>query len=99
MSQVIKNPSPKGRFVTGPALVTAHRKLWEDPQLQMSLDFAMLQYQASLTENMPTDTVSAASVGLRMKGAMEFLTVFRLLAETPNLPAKADNRSNLDHHA
>ena len=63
MSQVIKNPSPKSRFQENPQNVTKHRELLELPQLQRSLDAAMLQYQAALTNNMPSDLSGASAVG------------------------------------
>ncbi len=99
MSTIIKNPSPKARFVSSPTLVKSHRDLLADNQLQMSMDFALLQYQATLTNNMPSDMAGAAAVGLRLLGAQEFVSTFRLLAETANLPAPAKNNGNLDHSA
>ena len=74
-----------------------HRKLLESDQLQMSLDFAMLQYQAMVANAMNSNMESSAAAGLRLLGAQEFLATFRLLAESANLPPKPTNRTNLDH--
>lgn len=98
MSQVIKNPSPKSRFQENPQNVTKHRELMELPQVQRSLDAAMLQYQAALCNAMPSDINGAAAVGLRILGAQEFLAIFRLISE--NYVPEGNNtasKANLEH--
>lgn len=99
MSQVITNPSPKARFLSVKANVARHRELWENPQLQYSMDTALNQYQAMLTKGMGSDMGAAASVGLRMLGAQEFCTIFKLLAEEPLADHKPAVTTNLDHKA
>lgn len=100
MSEIIRVLSPKARFLENPQNPTKHRDLLEVPQLQKSLDAAMLQYEAVLCANMGSNMEAASSVGLRILGAHEFLNIFRVLAETPvEGTSRVPQNANLNHKA
>lgn len=79
------NPSPKTRFQQSGNNVSEHRKLIDLPAFQRGVDMALLQYQATVAEQV-RDGNSAASAGLRLLGVHEFLTTFRLLSEPAEIP-------------
>lgn len=76
--------------------VSTHRDLIQRPDLQRSLDFALLEYQTQVARH--TDSAMAGAGHFRMVGALEFVTVLKTLAETSvALPIKKD--PGLDHKA
>ena len=84
-SQPINNPSPKQRFLSGPAAnVHKHREMVVSDAFEKGADAAMLQYQIALCAQ-AKDGNSAMAAGFRFQGALEFLQAFRLLAETPKI--------------
>lgn len=88
MSQVVTNPSPKSRFQESSQNVSTHRELVGSNALQRALDFALLHYQQNLY-NMHdhTNPELGRLIGTKLVGAMEFVHVFRNLAEAPNPPS------------
>ena len=91
---IVINPTPKARFMADHNSVGHHRAIMSSDHFQQSSDVAMLEYAAQLalrTANMN----DAATMGLKLQGAHEFLQTLRLLAETPRLPAPKVNLDNL----
>ena len=70
------------------ANVQGHHKLLDEPQFELSVQYAMLQYNAQLCEQ-NVDMGAAAGNHFKMRGAQEFLHVLRMLAESPRMPAPA----------
>ena len=78
------NPSPKQRFQQSGDNVGKHRNLIDLADFQRSVDFAMLEYQATLARRV-VDERSALMAGVKLQGALEFLQEFRLLSENPKI--------------
>lgn len=98
MSQIVKNPTPKQRFQSNPKLLTPHRDLVASPAFELSVDYAMLEYERQLSL-VPFDNFNAcAAAHLRKVGAHEFLQVLRNLAES-SVPETPKPIGNLDHRA
>ena len=76
----IVNPTPKMRFMDSNENLSKHRTLVDSKEFQRAEDFAMRQYTIEQM-NRVTDANSAAAAGLKLLGAHEFLTTFRLLSE------------------
>jgi len=91
------NPSPKARFQRIGKAIETHRALIERDDLERGIDYALLEYQRMLA-NMDQSANSAAACHFRMLGALEFLTVFRNLGETAQLPTIVQTPS-LNHKA
>ncbi len=70
--------------------------MMETRPFQRAIDYALLEYQAQLAQEVSSNPQSAAFSGLKMTGAQEFLQTLRLLSETPSLP-KRQPTVNLDH--
>jgi hypothetical protein len=93
------NPSPKTRFQENKNFVEQHRKLIERSDLQVSLDYAMLEYQKQLVATGSLGGNEAAASHFRMLGAHEFVQVFKLLAEQVQQPVPLKTVDNLNHRA
>jgi len=91
----IINPSPKTRFQENKTFVDQHKRLIERSDLQLSIDYAMLQYQAQLTEIVAGGN-EAAAAHFRLMGAHEFVKIFRTLAHEPE-KAVVKNNDNLNY--
>jgi hypothetical protein len=87
------NPTPKARYIQEASQVK-HRELVHSQAFQAASDFALLEYQRLVTEQI-RDQGSAMAAGLKIQGAIEFMGILRTLAEEPPrivpLPAKALN--------
>lgn len=94
---VLSNPSPKVRFAsTNPAHVLGkHREMVDSDAFQRAVDFATLQYQAMLSEQI-RDGNTAATAGFKMQGVIEFMGVLRNLSETPTRSNRPTD-DNLKH--
>lgn len=77
--------------------ITKHRDMVSSNEFQRGADFAMLQYNMILS-NQTANADSAMLSGMKLQGAIEFLTVFRMIAEPIQMP-KPQVMENLDHHA
>ena len=75
------NPSPKARFQQAPDNISKHRALVDSKEFQRACDFALLQYQAELSQRI-VDGTNAAANYFRMLGAQEFIQTMRLLSES-----------------
>ncbi len=80
------NPSPKAQFTALKANVESHRKLLDQPQFDMSIHYALLEYMRVLCEQR-TDMSGAAANQFKLIGAQEFVHVLRNLSETVRMPA------------
>ena len=88
------NPSPKSRFQSVPNNISNHRALIEKAEFDRAADAAMLEYQKALAAQ-AVDGNSAMSAGFRMQGALEFLSMFKTLAEQTQMPAPRRDVDNL----
>lgn len=91
----IRNPNPRQRFQMNGTFLKDHHNLVDNPAFERGCDYALLQYQRQISESV-TDANGAGAAGLKMKGVMEFLAVFRNLAET-NVPTTKRLDDNLQH--
>ena len=91
------NPSPKTRFQADKKLVEQHNRLIERPDLQTSIDYAMLEYQAQLT-GVAAGGNEAAAAHFRLMGAHEFVNILKRLTEQFT-PAVVKQQDNLNHRA
>jgi len=92
------NLSPKERFLQSSDQTNKHRDLVDSETFQRGCDFAMLEMTRLLSDqvNNANESIPAA---LMLRGAHEFLKVFRNLSEKPmDLPQVAKNRG-LDYKA
>jgi hypothetical protein len=92
------NLSPKLRFQKINGAITAHRALLENVWFDAAADAAMNELILQLSMQV-RDGNGAMSVGFRMQGAQEFLSMFKTLAEQNQLPkprSDPDNLPNLD---
>ena len=90
------NPTPKQRFMSSKDAVAAHRSLMQRDDLQMSLDFALLEYQRRVVQSI-NDSMAGAG-HLRIVGALEFLSTLKSLAESMPTPVLVDH-DNLNQKA
>ena len=66
--------------------LSAHRKMVDSSEFQRGEDFAMRQYTAEQMLRV-SDGNTAASAGLKILGAHEFMQTFRLLSEAVRVSA------------
>lgn len=97
MAAIVTNPTPKSRFQSVTTNVSQHRDMVGGAAFQRAADYAMLEYQALLADR-TNDAQTAVAAGMKLQGALEFLTQFRLLAETPTVAPRVVPRDNLDQH-
>lgn len=90
----IVNHTPKQRFMTDLKSVSAHRDLIATTAFESGSHFAMLEYMAQLAQR-ANDGNTAAAMGLKLQGALEFLGIMRNLGEVPKFPAPAPRTDNL----
>ena len=94
----VLNPSPRTRFQQSSTRISAHRQMVQSPEFEHAADAALLQYHVDLAGGL-RDVNSAAAIGLKLTGAQEFLTVFKLLAEQPPRAPAPPARDTLDANA
>jgi len=83
------------QFMALKANIESHRKLLDQPQFELSLHYALLEYVRLLCEQR-TDMSGAAANQFKLIGAKEFVHVMKTLAESPRVPA-AQTSDNLLH--
>jgi|SRR5580700_4323615 hypothetical protein len=88
------NPTPKARFQLERNNLTGHRALIEHAAFDKSADAALLEYQ-KLLAGQAVDGNSAMSAGFRAQGAVEFLSIFKTLAEQTQMPTPRRDMDNL----
>jgi hypothetical protein len=84
------NPSPQSEFAKNPQLVKNHHDLVEKPNLRLSIETALLEYQRRQSNNTVTDIGSCAVGYLRLQGAQQFVDLFYNLAESTTKERAAD---------
>ena len=88
------NPTPKARFMQSGTRISNHRQMVSGSIFETSADSALLEYQRVVTESI-RDNNTALAAAFKMEGALEFLHVFKMLAESPWQRAPAP-QSNLN---
>ena len=92
MAAIQPNSSPKQKFLAMKHCVDQHRELLQRPDLNSSLEQALLQLQWELcgghSQSAEGNATTAAAAYYRLMGAHEFIRTFRQLAETPVIPQK-----------
>lgn len=91
----IINHSPKQRFMTDTKSVSAHRDLVSTTAFEAGSHFAMLEYMSQLAQR-ANDGNTAAAMGLKLQGALEFLQTMKMLGETPRLAPAQRSNDNLN---
>lgn len=81
------NPSPKTRFRESADNISRHKAILETRELERGLDFAKLEFVASLSAGI-TDNSSAMAAGYMLMGMEQFCHTFRTLTEVPSLVVK-----------
>lgn len=88
----IINLSPKQRFQKSSDGVSNHRVLVDSIVFEKGCDYAMLEMAKELA-NASNDSGSAIPAALMLRGAHEFLKIFRNLSEkAPELPQVAQTK-------
>lgn len=88
------NPSPKKQFQLSKQRMKAHLELIGRPDLEDSLNTALLQYQWNLCKKMG-NLNDAASNHFKIAGALEFLDEFKKLAAQPSAVDKKEAEGQL----
>lgn len=78
-------PSPKARFLESADNISKHRSMVDSKEFQRACDFAMLQFSASVCQEIQ-DGNTAMAVGMKLLGANQFMQVLRNLSEVPKGP-------------
>lgn len=93
------NPTPKARFQESNDNIAKHHKLVDSTEYQRAIDFSLLEYQKNLSMN-ASDPNAAMTMGVKISGVLEFLTVMKQLGDPPQVydrrPPK-DNLPNVNH--
>lgn len=89
------NKTPKQRFTEMSQWVGEHRTMVDSVAFTRACDFAMLQFQKSVTASI-TSGEGAGAAGLKMQGAQQFLDILKTLSET-SAPTSVRPDDNLKH--
>ncbi len=90
-SEVI-NRTPKQRFLENGISINEHRELVDSGAFQRGCDYAMLEMARDITEK-TNDANASIPAALMLRGAHEFLKIFRNLSEkAPELPQVAQTK-------
>ena len=92
------NLTAKARFLESNDNISTHRKLIDSKEFQRAADFAMLSFSHAVSQA-PVDPqeMSLGAAGLKLRGAHEFLSIFRNLSEAPQKPDRIVRMDNLNH--
>jgi hypothetical protein len=74
--------SPRERFQSVDLAVRAHHDMVDKPSFNAGADSALAQYVTNQIQGIH-DLNSAAACGFRIQGAVDFLSLFKTLAEIP----------------
>jgi len=92
------NLTAKARFLESNENISAHRKLVDSREFQRACDFAMLSFaHAASQAPIAPEEMSLGAAGLKLRGAHEFLSIFRNLSEAPQKPPTILRHDNLNH--
>ena len=90
--------SPKTRFGLSDQNISKHRAMVDQPEFQRACDFAMLHFAQGLSvTNLTEEERTMGAAGLKLRGAHEFLNIFKNLSEKPELPKPMPRTDNLNH--
>lgn len=92
------NPLPKSRFRESPNNISEHRTMVESRPFARAVDFALLQYQALVTQTVSENPNLASVAGFKLTGAAEFVQTLKTLSEEIRIAPRAEV-ANLDHRA
>jgi hypothetical protein len=81
------NPSPRTRFQADDRRLKAHLSLLERTDLQVSLDYALMEYQ-NILAGAGNGLNDAAANHFKMVGVLQFLDVFKNLARQQAVPER-----------
>lgn len=87
--------APKSRFQESGNHVAAHKRMIETGAFELSADMAMLQLQQEL---MHDDKITPSEGYWKLKGAEQFLDIFKRLADKPKRAVSLSD-ANLNHRA
>ena len=73
----------------GPVM-SKYKTILDMPEFQVALDHALLHYQHMLTNTGLGDIQTAAAVGLKIQGAVEFIGYLKTISETVHEPRRAE---------
>ena len=90
------NPSPKTLVLIDKKWIEAHRNLLQLPIFDRSINQALLEYQRVLVHKAKDGNESAAA-HYKMTGALEFLNLFKNLAEPVNVAPKPQTANTLQY--
>lgn len=100
-----KFATPRSRFISSQANISAHRRLMDSTEFQKAEDYTMLEFVRAVCvmagshdlNGAGADQAAAASFHMIM-GAHQFMEVFHRLAEPYAVkPAAQEKDGNLDH--
>lgn len=98
MPKPVTNPTSKARFLESSDNISKHRDLVDSTTFQRACDFAMLQFSMAVaTTPMTAEDVSIGAAGLKLRGAHDFLSIFRNLSEAPQKPSPIVRLGELNH--
>lgn len=92
------NPTPKQRFQASTTRISNHREMIASDTFSIAADFALMEYQMFLSQELSNNPNAAGIAGLKMNGAVEFLTMLKLLGEMTPKVAPKQATPNLDHN-
>lgn len=94
------NRTPKQKLLDHKARISAHNALLNNPQLEDSIETALLEQQRILmSPNQPADGNAAASAALMLRGANHFVDIFLKLSTPPQPQAEQPKIVGLNHRA
>jgi len=92
------NLTPKQRFCESVDNTNKHRDLVDSKEFQRGCDFAMLEMARDLSDK-SNDANASIPAALMLRGAHEFLKIFRSLSEKPIDPPVPPPARNLNYNA
>ena len=94
----VSNPTPKARFQESADSISKHRDLVDSTTFQRASDYAMLEY-AKIMALESVDGNTAVATAMRLRGAHEYLQIFRNLSEKSEQLKAPPAMANLNHRA
>jgi hypothetical protein len=85
--------TPRERFMADGKNVSGHQAIVDGAYFSRAADAVMLEYSRKLANEV--DGSTAAIAGLKLKGAQEFLDLFKSFSEQPKPPAPMKRSDNL----
>ncbi len=90
--------SPKTRFGLSDQNISRHRTMVDQPEFQRACDYAMLHFAQALSlTNLSEEERTMGAAGLKLRGAHEFMEIFKNLSEKPKNIVPIPRTDNLNH--